>query len=260
MSSIEQAHALKVEAALQAEKAIHGGMKADRATKEFRFPTYNALAASIKSNGTWQLSKAEKEILKQTIGVIAREKGVGRGTIAGVLGVSRECVGNWLGGTNTPLGCMLPNLARALGVTEERLLTPIVPKVATPKEGVSSKLCAKWIVENGAELGANNGIYTLTTRDGARAPADISKYVMEHAKEVDFHVRRLAEEKRAEPPKAQAVNGFSITKKVQACGKYARYEYDGARFTVEPILRDYYRPEELAEFGDELNRAAVEMI
>lgn len=54
---------------------------------------------------------------------LRREKGLGRIELAERLGVSRQRVGNWERGLNTPTLGVLPSLARELGVTVDELIT-----------------------------------------------------------------------------------------------------------------------------------------
>ncbi len=76
------------------------------------------------------LEEAEKpspESLETQIGQrvhrLRREKGLKRIELAGRLGVSRQRVGNWERGVNTPTLEILPGLARELGVTVDELIT-----------------------------------------------------------------------------------------------------------------------------------------
>ena len=52
-----------------------------------------------------------------------RDKGLKRSELAKRLGVSRQRVGNWERGVNTPTLEVLPGLARELGVTVDELIT-----------------------------------------------------------------------------------------------------------------------------------------
>jgi transcriptional regulator with XRE-family HTH domain len=54
---------------------------------------------------------------------LRREKGLRRAELAKRLGVSRQRVGNWERGLNTPSFGVLPRLARELGVTVDELIT-----------------------------------------------------------------------------------------------------------------------------------------
>lgn len=57
-------------------------------------------------------------------------KGLERSELADRLGVSRQRVGNWERGVNTPSVACLPGLARELGVTIDELVTGEPPRVA----------------------------------------------------------------------------------------------------------------------------------
>ena len=80
------------------------------------------------------------ELLETWIGQrvhrLRRGKGLTRSDLAERLGVSRQRVGNWERGLNTPTLGVLPALARELGVTVDELVTgePSPPVGLSPEK------------------------------------------------------------------------------------------------------------------------------
>lgn len=73
---------------------------------------------------------AGQTALGRRIQWLRRRKGLERSELAERLGVSRQRVGNWERGGNTPSVASLPALARELGVTIDELVTGEPPRVA----------------------------------------------------------------------------------------------------------------------------------
>lgn len=70
------------------------------------------------------------EGLAQRIRRLRLRRGLERSELAERLGVSRQRVGNWERGGNTPSVSSLPGLARELGVTIDELVTGEPPRIA----------------------------------------------------------------------------------------------------------------------------------
>lgn len=79
----------------------------------------------------------------QRVHRLRRAKGLTRTELAERLGVSRQRVGNWERGLNTPALGVLPGLARELGVTVDELITGEPPPQAwlSPEQREEARRC-----------------------------------------------------------------------------------------------------------------------
>lgn len=79
----------------------------------------------------------------QRVHRLRRAKGLTRTELAERLGVSRQRVGNWERGLNTPALGVLPGLARELGVTVDELITgePSPQAWLSPEQREEARRC-----------------------------------------------------------------------------------------------------------------------
>ncbi len=91
-------------------------------------------SSSLESPEAW---------IGQRVYRLRRAKGLTRSELAGRLGVSRQRVGNWERGLNTPALGILPGLARELGVTVDELIMGEPPPQAwlSPEQREEARRC-----------------------------------------------------------------------------------------------------------------------
>jgi len=126
----DELQAIKERIVLLAEADILLGENVANVAKKYGFKGVAQMAASLAVSGhTKALTDIERDALCANLRRIIEGKNISIGHIASRIGMTYSAVRHWINGRSSPLPCLIPTLAKLLGITKDELLTPPEPEI-----------------------------------------------------------------------------------------------------------------------------------